>query len=90
MVNFNPQEEMSLENLLAALQGGLDPNQGYGMLADILAQQQARAQTRKQNMQAYAGELEGMATMYPDRRSTMTAVKRKATGMNSRGVGRLH
>lgn len=74
MVNFNPQEEMSLENLLAALQGGLDPNQGYGILSDILAQQQARAQTRKENMQAYASTLEGMAQVYPDRRSAMTAV----------------
>lgn len=74
MVNFNPYEISSLENLLVALQGGLDPNQGYGMLADILAQQQARAATRKENMQGYASQLEGMAQAYPDRRSAMTSV----------------
>jgi hypothetical protein len=74
MVNFNPYETTTLTNLLAALQGGLDPSQGYSILSDVIATQQERAATRKANLQQLAATLEGTATMYPDRRSAMTQV----------------
>jgi len=49
-LNFNPQERNSLVSLLSALQGGLPGSQGYGLLQDILGQQQQRVAQRQERM----------------------------------------
>lgn len=47
-MNFNPQEQSSLVGLLAALQGGLPGSTGYGLLQDVLGQQQSRIAARQE------------------------------------------
>jgi len=50
MANFNPQEQQSLEQLLIALRGGLEPSTGYSMLQNVIGEQQARMADRQERM----------------------------------------
>jgi hypothetical protein len=50
MANFNPQEQQSLEQLLIALRGGLEPSTGYSMLQNVIGEQQQRMADRQERM----------------------------------------
>lgn len=53
-MNFNPQNEQTLSNLLIALRGGLSGSQGYDILQDTMAQQQQQNEMRRQRYQSLA------------------------------------
>ncbi len=60
-MNFNPQESGSLELLLNALRAGLPGNTGYGIMQDVLGQQQQRVQQRQGMLQNLVSNLTNAA-----------------------------
>jgi hypothetical protein len=73
--NWGPTERPSLRNLLAALQGGLDPNQAYGILGDVMGQHEsmrreamARAEDERRRQEAEQDEAEALAREEAQRR----------------------
>lgn len=81
-MNFNPQERMSLQNLLAALQGGVDPGVANTFLSDILAQQASRVDQRKalalQQQQQAAAEAQAQQEQRLDRRQGLVQLVTEA------------
>lgn len=61
-MNFSPDNQATLTNLLAALGEGLDPSTGYSMLQQTLADQQQRQADRTAQMQQYAGTIADQAS----------------------------
>lgn len=73
--NWGPTERPTLRNLLAALQGGLDPNQAYGVLGDVMGQHEtmrrealARAEDERRRQEAEQEEAEALAREEAQRR----------------------
>jgi hypothetical protein len=73
--NWGPTERPTLRNLLAALQGGLDPNQAYGILGDVMGQHEARrremlarAEDERRRQEAEQEEAEALAREEAQRR----------------------
>lgn len=53
-MNFNPDNRLTLDNLLVALQSGLPGDVGYNIFQDVLSQQMAQAEARRARMQDFA------------------------------------
>ena len=61
-VNFNPQEEQTLQTLIAALGNGVSTSAVNPWLQQTLADQAARVQAKKEQMQNWAQQVTGLAS----------------------------